>query len=51
MAKGSDLDRVSAIVLREMRAPLMVLVAVHTLGVGVMVMIPGVDGTPMGLFP
>ncbi len=50
MAKGSDLDRVSAIVLREMRAPLMVLVAVHTIGVGVMVLIPGVDGTPMGLF-
>lgn len=50
MAKGSDLDRVSAIVLREMRAPLAVLLVIYTLGIMVMVMIPGIDGQPMGLF-
>jgi len=50
VAKGSDLDRVTAIVLREMRAPLVVLVCVYTLGIAVMVMIPGSNGEPMGLF-
>jgi len=50
MAKGSDLDRVTAIVLSEMRSPLIVLLSVNALGVAVMVIIPGVDGTPMGLF-
>ena len=50
MAKGSDLDRVTAIVLREMRPPLVALVCVYTLGVTVMVLIPGIDGEPMGLF-
>lgn len=50
MAKGSDLDRVTAIVLREMRPPLVALVCVYTLGVAVMVLIPGIDGEPMGLF-
>ena len=41
MAKGSDLDRVTAIVLREMRPPLAVLLVVYALGIGVMVLIPG----------
>lgn len=50
MAKGSDLDRVTAIVLREMRPPLMVLVVVYSVGIGVMVLIPGIDGQPMGMF-
>jgi voltage-gated potassium channel len=50
MAKGSDLDRVTAIVLREMRPPLVALVSVYALGVGVMVLIPGIDGEPMSLF-
>ena len=50
MAKGSDLDRVTAIVLREMRAPLILLILVYALGVGVMVIIPGTDGIPMGVF-
>ena len=50
MAKGSDLDRVTSIVLREMRAPLAVLVLVYAVGVGVMVLIPGVHGEPMGIF-
>ena len=50
MAKGSDLDRVTAIVLREMRPPLVVLVSVYALGVAVMVLIPGIDGEPMSLF-
>jgi Trk K+ transport system NAD-binding subunit len=50
VAKGSDLDRVTSIVLREMRPPLLVLVVVYSLGIGVMVLIPGVDGAPMGLF-
>jgi Trk K+ transport system NAD-binding subunit len=43
MAKGSDLDRVTSVVLREMRGPILVLIAVHALGVGGMVLIPGVD--------
>jgi Trk K+ transport system NAD-binding subunit len=50
MAKGSDLDRVTAIVLREMRSPLIVLVAVYALGVGVMMLIPGIDDEPMSAF-
>jgi hypothetical protein len=33
-----------------MRAPLVVLVCVYTLGIAVMVMIPGSSGEPMGLF-
>jgi len=33
-----------------MRAPLVVLVCVYTLGIVVMVLIPGVDGSPMGWF-
>ena len=50
MAKGSDLDRVTSIVLRQMRAPILVLMGVNTIGVAVMVMIPGIDGTRMGIF-
>lgn len=50
MSKGSDLDRVTAIVLQEMRLPLIVLLGVYTLGITVMVLIPGIDGQPMGLF-
>jgi Trk K+ transport system NAD-binding subunit len=50
MAKGSDLDRVTAIVLQEMRSPLLVLLAVYSVGIFVMVLIPGVDGKPMGIF-
>ncbi|MCZ6709992.1 MAG: NAD-binding protein [Gammaproteobacteria bacterium] len=50
MAKGSDLDRVTSIVLRQMRPPILALLGVNTVGVAVMVMIPGVDGTPMGIF-
>ncbi len=50
MAKGSDLDRVTSIVLREIRTPLAVLVCIYALGVGVMVLIPGIDGEPMGVF-
>ncbi|MEZ5551399.1 MAG: NAD-binding protein [Pseudomonadales bacterium] len=50
MAKGSDLDRVTSIVLRQMRPPVLALLGVNSLGVAVMVMIPGADGTPMGIF-
>jgi Trk K+ transport system NAD-binding subunit len=50
MAKGSDLDRVTAIVLREMRLPLIVLLSVNALGIAVMVLIPGTNGEPMGFF-
>lgn len=50
MAKGSDLDRVTAIVLREMRLPLIVLVGVYAVGMGVMMLIPGVNGKPMSAF-
>ncbi len=50
MAKGSDLDRVTSIVLRQMRAPILVLLGINTLGVAVMVMIPGIDGTSMSIF-
>ncbi|MEM9620284.1 MAG: NAD-binding protein [Pseudomonadota bacterium] len=50
MAKGSDLDRVTAIVLREMRPPLIILLCVYALGIAVMVLIPGLDGQPMSVF-
>ena len=50
MAKGSDLDRVTAIVLREMRLPLIVLLSVNALGIAIMVLIPGTNGEPMGFF-
>jgi len=50
VAKGSDLDRVTAIVLQEMRSPLIVLLCVYTIGISVMVVIPGVDGRSMGIF-
>ena len=54
MAKGSDLDRVTAIVLREMRGPVFVLIAVYTIGMTGIVLIPGqdADGNPvhMGFF-
>jgi voltage-gated potassium channel len=54
MAKGSDLDRVTSVVLREMRNPILVLITVHAIGIGGMVLIPGVDvdGSPshMGFF-
>jgi Trk K+ transport system NAD-binding subunit len=50
VAKGSDLDRVTAIVLQEMRNPLIALLGVYSLGIAVMVMIPGTDGQPMGIF-
>ena len=50
MAKGSDLDRVTAIVLREIRPPLIVLIGVYSLGIGVMMLIPGPDGEAMGIF-
>ncbi len=50
MAKGSDLDRVTAIVLREMRPPLLLLVVVYSLGISVMTLIPGIDGVPMSIF-
>lgn len=50
MAKGSDLDRVTAIVLREMRAPLIVLISAYSIGAGVMMLIPGIDGAPMSGF-
>ena len=50
MSKGSDLDRVTAIVLREMRPPLVLLVLTYALGIGVMVLIPGTHGEPMSVF-
>lgn len=50
MSKGSDLDRVTAIVLQEMRRPLIILLGVNALGIAVMIMIPGVDGERMGIF-
>ena len=54
MAKGSDLDRVTAIVLREMRGPIFMLIAVYAVGMVGIVVIPGVDAegnpTHMGFF-
>ncbi len=48
MAKGSDLDRVTAIVLREMRGPIFMLIVVYAVGIVGMVAIPGqdADGNP-----
>jgi Trk K+ transport system NAD-binding subunit len=54
MARTSDLDRVSMIVLRYMRRPVFVLVFVYAVGIFGMALIPGlpVDGEPrrMSLF-
>lgn len=48
MAKGSDLDRVTAIVLRQMRGPIFMLIIVYAVGIVGMVLIPGqdADGNP-----
>jgi Trk K+ transport system NAD-binding subunit len=43
VAKGSDLDRVTFIVLREMRGPIFMLIAVYAIGMVGMVLIPGRD--------
>ncbi len=54
MARTSDLDRVTAIVLRFMRGPILLLVAVYGIGITGMVLIPGQDAegnpTHMGFF-
>jgi voltage-gated potassium channel len=54
MATTSDLDRVTSIVLRFMRAPIIVLVAVYAIAIIGMVLMPGrdADGNPlhMGFF-
>ncbi|MFQ5934955.1 MAG: potassium channel family protein [Acidiferrobacterales bacterium] len=49
MAKTSDLDRVTSIVLRFMRAPILVLVAVYAIAILGMVLMPGrdADGNPV----
>ncbi len=43
MAKGSDLDRVTFIVLRELRGPIFMLITVYAIGMIGMVLIPGRD--------
>jgi Trk K+ transport system NAD-binding subunit len=54
VSKGSDLDRVTYIVLQEMRGPIFILVMVYTIGIAGMVLMPGpvVDGetTRMSFF-
>ncbi|MGI9285843.1 MAG: potassium channel family protein [Pseudomonadales bacterium] len=54
MAKTSDLDRVTAVVLRFTRGPILVLVAVYAVGIIGMALMPGqdADGNPqkMSLF-
>ena len=54
MARTSDLERVSAIVLRFMRGPILLLVIVYATGMAGMVLLPGLDneGNPshMGFF-
>ncbi|MGI9294448.1 MAG: NAD-binding protein [Pseudomonadales bacterium] len=54
MAKTSDLDRVTAVVLRFTRGPILVLVAVYAIGIIGMALMPGqdADGNPhrMSLF-
>ena len=50
MPKGSDLDRVAAVVLREMRGPIFCLLVVYSVGIIGIVLIPGTDGTHMGFF-
>ncbi len=54
MARTSDLDRVTAIVLRFMRGPILLLVAVYGVGMTGLVLIPGQDAqgnpTQMGFF-
>ena len=43
MARTSDLDRVTAIVLRFMRGPILLLITVYGVGIAGMVLIPGQD--------
>ncbi len=43
MTKSSSLDRVTAIVLREMRGPIFMLIVVYTIGMVGIVLIPGQD--------
>ena len=50
MPKGSDLDRVAAVVLREMRGPMFCLLVVYSVGIVGIVLIPGADGSHMGFF-
>jgi len=54
MPTTSQLGRVSAVVLRYMRRPMFVLIAVYGVGIGGMALIPGLDAdgnpTHMGLF-
>lgn len=50
MPKGSDLDRVAAVVLREMRGPMFLLLVVYSVGIIGIVLIPGADGSHMGIF-
>lgn len=54
MPRASDLDRVTAIVLREMRGPIFMLISVYTIGIVGMALMPGqdADGNPtrMGFF-
>lgn len=42
-----DVDRVTMIVLRSMRAPLLILLSVYSIGVAGFALIPGRDGEPM----
>ncbi|MEH6626431.1 MAG: NAD(P)-binding protein [Motiliproteus sp.] len=50
MATTSDLTRVTAIVLRYMRGPILLLIVVYGLGITGMSLIKGLDGEPMNLF-
>ncbi len=54
MTQTSDLDRVTAIVLRFMRGPILLLIIVYGVGITGMALIPGQDAngnpTQMGFF-
>ena len=50
MADGSNVERVSMIVLRAMRGPLFLLIGVYAIGIAGFGFIPGTNGEPMSFF-
>ncbi len=50
MAEGTNIDRVTMIVLRSMRVPIMLLFSVYCIGIAGFTLIPGVDDDPLSFF-
>lgn len=50
MLDGAKIDRVSMIILRAMRGPIMLLFSVYCIGIAGFSLVPGTDGTPLSFF-